>query len=124
MKTATAKKTARNSTRRAAVAAARKPAASKARAPLLGEHPVPAAKTASEKKAPRTGTRWGLAWEMLIKGATNAELLAALRKAFGKTIPTTYPRWYRSYAVKHGHITKAWAVEHQGPAVASSDDAT
>ncbi len=59
---------------------------------------------------------------MLVKGATNAELLAALRKAFGKDVPATYPTWYRAYAVKHGHITKEWAVEHRGSAVTNSAD--
>ncbi len=72
-----------------------------------------AAKTPA-KKAERV-SMWGAARELIKAGKTNADVLAMLRERFH--LPeehSYYARWYRSFMVKKGLITKAFAKAHAG----------
>jgi hypothetical protein len=113
----TTKKPARKSTSKKTTT---KRTATKGRAPLLGSHPVPAAKLApapAKKEARRT--MFGAAKALIAAGKTNAEVLEALKREF--KLPAAhdyYPRWYRARMVMDGLITKAFASEHAGPRIA------
>jgi hypothetical protein len=68
---------------------------------------------------PERVSMWGTARELIQAGKTNGEVLAMLRERFA--LPqehSFYAVWYRSYAVKHGVVTKEFAKAHAGPPVA------
>ncbi len=75
------------------------------------------AKPAASK--PARASMWGAARELIKAGKTNAEILAILRERF--SLPqhhSFYPVWYRSYAIRHGVVTKDFARKHAGPPLA------
>lgn len=113
MTSKTAAKKPTRSARRPGIRTAKSPAAKPAKAP------APAAQKKAPAAKPERATRSGLAYAMIQKGATNAEVWEALRAAFN--MPEThsyYPSWYRARLVMDGVITKAFAAEHRGPALA------
>lgn len=85
-----------------------------------------AAKKTTKKAAPaprRSGaprvSMASTAYELIEDGKSNAEVLAALKKAFPGKLPADgshdyYPSWYRSHLVQQGKITKEFAAEHSG----------
>jgi hypothetical protein len=106
---------------------ARKPAAkrtttAKGRAPLLGAHPVSAAKTATPAKKEPRRTMVGAGVAMIRVGRANAEVLEMVKLEF--KLPghhSFYARWYRSWRVQKGLVTKAFARAHsRSPARAAA----
>jgi hypothetical protein len=95
-------------------AAAKRPAA-----PNVPKKEAPkTAPAAAPAKKPERVSMWGTARELIKAGKTNAEVLAVLRDRFA--LPqehTFYAVWYRSYAVKHGIVTKDFAKAHAGPRI-------
>ena len=111
-----AKKPARSASR-AGTHAAKTPAAKVAK-PAKTPAPAPEKKTPAAPK-PERQTRSGLAYTLIQEGKTNAEVWAALRAAFDMPENHSYyPSWYRARLVMDGVITKAFAAEHRGPAIA------
>ncbi len=111
-----AKKPARRA-RRPGIRTARTPAA-KVAEPTKNPAPAPEKKTPAAGKVERR-TRSGLAYRLIQEGKTNAEVWAALRAAFDMPESHSYyPSWYRARLVMDGVITKAFAAEHRGPAIA------
>jgi hypothetical protein len=122
----TKKTAAKNPARRPSIAAA-KPAAKKATkpaAPLLGEHPVPAAKMESPKPR-RAGREAGAAHARRPRlpahpgGEVERRGLGGAQGRVPDAGPSHsyYPEWYRAHLVMEGTITKAFAREHRGEPV-------